>query len=396
MRRTSRTTLEREASPVGSASRRIGLGLLALAAALGLAACGGDTVGGGSEEEIQTAEAGPVEGELTISNWPGYIDLGKDGSVAEFEEEYGVSVKYIEDINDNVQFFGKMQPLLDQGESGGRDMFVVTDWMARQMYDLGYLQELPHDALGTVFENLAPQFESEGAFDPDHKFSIPWQGGMTGIWVNTSEAPEITSVNDLFDPKYKGRITMLSEMRDTVPLVMRGEGVEMEEATKEDWLAAIDKLEQAVDSGQIRRITGNEYTEDLTSGNAVAAIGWSGDAYLIGRDDVEWRRPDEGCNIWFDTMVIPAGAPNEAAALEFMNFAYEPDVQADIAEYVNYVTPVDGVKEILAERDPKLAESNFIFPDDKFVKDCYPYFDPPGSAQDQQEVTEAFQEIVSG
>jgi spermidine/putrescine transport system substrate-binding protein len=397
MRWTSRRTLEGEAGPVDGASRRIGLGLLAFAAALGLAACGGgDTVGGASEEEIKTAEAGPVEGELTVSNWPGYIDLGKDGSVAEFEDRYGVSVKYIEDINDNVQFFGKMQPLLDQGESGGRDIFVVTDWMARQMYDLGYLQELPHEDLQTVFENLAPQFESEGGYDPDHKFSIPWQGGMTGLWVNTEEAPEITSVNDLFDPKYKGRITMLSEMRDTVPLVMRGMGIDMEQATKEDWLAAIDKLEQAVDSGQIRRITGNEYTEDLTSGNAVAAIGWSGDAYLIGREEVEWRRPEEGCNLWFDTMVIPAGAPNTAAALEFMNFAYEPDVQADIAAYVNYVTPVDGVREILAERDPSLAKSHFIFPDDKFVKDCLPYFDPPGSDQDQQEVTEAFQEIVSG
>ena len=90
------------------------------------------------------------------------------------------------------------------------------------------------------------------------------------------------------------------------------------------------------------RFTGNEYTEDLTSGNAVASIGWSGDGYLIGRDDVEWRRPDEGCNLWFDMMAIPAGAPNTAAALEFMNFAYEPEVQADIAAFVNYVTPVDG------------------------------------------------------
>jgi spermidine/putrescine transport system substrate-binding protein len=375
---------------------KLSIAIAMLLAAVGIAACGGDEVGGGSEEEVTVAEGGPVEGELTISNWPGYIDPGKEGTVAEFEEKYGVSVKYIEDINDNQAFFGKVQPLFEQGDSGGRDIIVVTDWMARQMYDLGYLQEFPHDELQTALANLAPQFESEGGYDPTHKFSIPWQGGMTGLWVNTAEADEITSVNDLFDPRYKGRITLLSELRDTVPLVMRGEGIDMETATKEDWLAAIDKLAQAVDSGQIRRITGNEYTEDLTNGNAVAAIGWSGDGYLIGNDDVEWRRPEEGCNLWFDTMAIPAGAPNTAAALEFMNFVYEAEVQADIAAFVNYVTPVDGVKEVLAERDPKLAESNFIFPDDKFVKDCLPYFDPPGNDADQQEVTEAFQDIVSG
>jgi spermidine/putrescine transport system substrate-binding protein len=368
-----------------------------LLATLGIAACGSDeTVGGASEEEVTVAESGPVEGELTISNWPGYIDPGKDGSVAEFEEETGVTVDYIEDINSNIQFFGKMQPLLDQGQSGGRDIIVVTDWMAGRMYDLGYLQEINPDDIPTVLENLSPQFEFEGAYDPDHKFSIPWQGGMTGIWIIKGEADDVTSVNDLFDPKYKGRVTVLDEMRDTVPLVMRADGVDMAEATKQDWLAAIDKIGEAVDSGQIRKVTGNEYTEDLTSGNVVASVGWSGDGYLIGRDDVEWRRPDEGCNLWFDMMAIPAGAPNTAAALEFMNFAYEPQVQADIAAWVNYVTPVAGVKEILAKRDPKLAESQLIFPDDKYVANCYPYQEPPGDAEDVQEVEEAWSDAISG
>ena len=378
---------------------RLAVFLAIALAAIGLGACGSDdTVGGASEEEVTTAEGGPVEGKLTISNWPGYIDPGKDGSVAEFADETGVEVEYIEDINSNLQFFGKLQPLLDQGESGGRDIIVVTDWMAAQMYDLGYLQELPPGELQTALENLAPQFESAGAYDPDHKFSIPWQGGMTGIWVNTSDpdADKISSVNDLFDPKFKGRVTVLDEMRDTVPLVMRGEGIDMETATKQDWLDAIDKLDEAVDSGQIRRITGNEYTEDLTSGNVVASIGWSGDAYLIGRDDVEWRRPDEGCNLWFDMMAIPAGAPNTPAALEFMNFSYEPEVQADIAEFVNYVTPVEGTREILEERDPKLAENPLIFPDAKYTEDCYPFQEPSEDDAEVQEVSEAWQEVISG
>jgi spermidine/putrescine transport system substrate-binding protein len=369
--------------------------LVALAAGLLLVACGGDDVGGGDDGEVTTAESGPVEGELSISNWPGYIDPGKDGTVAEFEEETGVEVDYNEDVNDNVQFFGRVRPELEQGESGGRDMFVVTDWMANRMHDLGYLQEFDPADISTALDNLAPQFESN-TFDPERTYSIPWQGGMTGIWVNTDEAPDIESVNDLFDPEYKGRVTMLTEMRDTVPLVMKADGIDPADATTEDWMAAIDKISEAADSGQIRRFTGNEYTEDLTSGNAVAAIGWSGDASLIGRENVEWRMPAEGCMVWFDNMVIPVGAPNTAAALEWINFVYEPEVQADIAEYVNYVTPVDGVQEILSERDPELGSSELIFPDEEFVSTCTAQPDPPGDEAAVQEVEEAFQDVISG
>ena len=105
-------------------------------------------------------------------------------------------------------------------------------------------------------------------------------------------------------------------------------GGQPHDATKEDWHKAIDKLSRQRDSGQIRRFTDNSYTEDLTTGNIVASIGWSGDASLIGRDDVEWRKPTDGCDTFFDQMVIPVGAPNTAAALAFMNFVYRPEVQA--------------------------------------------------------------------
>jgi spermidine/putrescine transport system substrate-binding protein len=368
---------------------------LMLAAAVLIAACGGDDVGGEREEEVEVAQGGKPTGDVTISNWPGYIDPGKDGTVAEFEEEFGVSVNYIEDINDNVQFFGKLQPQLDQGQSGGRSIVVVTDWMAKQMYDLGYVQELDRDDLQTVFDNILPQFE-ESDYDPERKYSIPWQGGLTGIWVDTNRAPEIKSIKDLFDPKYKGQVTMLTEMRDTVPLVLQSEGVDLAEATKQDWLDAIDRIREAAESGQIRRFTGNEYTEDLTAGNVVAAIGWSGDLSLIGREGVEWRKPTDGCDIFFDQMVIPVGAPNTAAALEFMNFAYRPGVQADIAEYVNYVTPVDGVQEILTKRDPELGRNPLIFPPEELTQGCTGLTEPPGNEQDVQEVTEAFQDVITG
>ena len=375
--------------------RRPAIAVACLVAALTLAACGGDDVGGGDGGEAPVAQGGKPTGNVTISNWPGYIDPGRNGTVAEFEKKTGVKVKYIEDINSNTGFFGKLQPQLDRGESGGRSLFVVTDWMAKRMSNLGYLQELNHDDLQTVFDNISPQFEKSTS-DPERKFSVPWQGGLTGIWVDTDKAPEIDSVSDLFDPKYKGKVILLDELRDTVPLVLQSEGVDVAKATKEDWLAAIDKIDKAVDSGQIRRIIGNEYTEDLTAGNVVASLGWSGDGSLIGRKSVEWRKPTDGCDLFFDQMVIPVGAPNTAAALAFMNFVYQPEVQADIAAYVNYVQPVKGVQEILAKRDPELGNNELIFPPEEFTAGCSEDPDPPGDFEDVREVERAYQEVITG
>lgn len=376
-------------------SRKWALAVAAAIAVLtlvfGLTACGDDTVGGGSSENVRTAKGGPAEGELTFSNWPGYIDPGPQGTVAEFEDETGVKVDYIEDINSNDGFFGKLQPQLEQGESGGRDLFVVADYMAKQMYDLGYLQEIDHADLPTVFRTLSPGLRSP-EFDPERKFSVPWQGGMTGIWVDTAKAPEIRSVNDLFDPKYKGKVTMLEELRETPALVMLAEGVDPAEASAEQWLNAIDKLGAAADSGQIRRFTGNEYTEDLTAGNIVAAIGWSGDASLIENENAEWRMPTEGCTQWMENMVIPVGAPNTAAALAWMDFVYRPEVAVDITEYVEYISPVQGVKELLDKRGSELAESEIVFPTEEFTSKCTGQNTPP----DLERVNEAWQDVLTG
>lgn len=379
--------------------RRVGLGALALAAAVGIAACGGgDGIEGEDEatgEEAPVAEAqGEATGRLTIANWPFYIDAR---TVEDFEETTGLSVKYVEEVNDNNEFFNKVQPQLERGEAGGRDVFVVTDWMAKRMFDLGYLQRLDKDALDPAFENLVPSLASP-SFDPDREFSLPWQSGMTGVIVNKELAPDVTSVNDLFDPKYKGQVTMLTEMRDTVPLVMKGMGVDPEDSTEEDWTAAIEKIEEAAESGQIRRFTGNDYTRDLANGDAAAVIGWSGDAIQLQADNpnIEFVMPDEGCLLWSDNMVIPVGAPNPTATYEWMNYVYEPDNQAQIANYNYYFTPVQDVKPILEERESDAAESELVFPTDDFTADCSTQDSPPGDPEAADRVERAFEAVVTG
>ncbi len=372
--------------------------LAVFALVLGLAACGGGgggIEGGANTGATETAQGGPVKGDLTISNWPLYIDPGEKGTVASFEKATGVNVTYIEDVNDNVEFFGKLRPQLANGSSGGRSMFVLTDWMASKMNSLGYLQNLDKSAIPNVEKNLRDDLRHPD-FDPNREYSVPWQTGMTGVIVRKDLAPDVHSVNDLFDPQYKGKVTMLSELRDTVPLVMKAQGVDPNNATEQEWLDAIDKLKGAVDSGQIRRFTGNDYARDLTKGSVVAAIGWSGDAVQLQADNpnIEWRMPTQGCILWSDNMVIPIGAPNPAAALGFMDYVYDPEVQANIAEYVNYVTPVDGVQQILAKRDPALAKNELIFPSAEFTKNCstQPALDGPY----EEAVTQAFESLLTG
>jgi spermidine/putrescine transport system substrate-binding protein len=371
----------------------IAVAVAALVIALGLAACGGGggIEGGGTTEAEKVTLTGKPSGSLTISNWPLYIDKG---TVPAFEKATGISVKYIEDINSNEEFFNKMQPILAQGESGDRSIFVLADYMVSKMHKLGYLQEFDKSALPNVERNLSASLKHP-PFDPNRDYTVPWQSGMTGIIVNKETAPDVRSICDLFDSKYKGKIDFLNEVRETVPLVMKCEGVDPSKATEADWMKAIEKIKGAAESGQIRKFTGNDYARDLTSGDAVAVIGWSGDAVQLQEDnpELEWRMPTEGCMLWSEDMVIPTGAPNPTAAEAWINYVYDPTVQANIAEYVNYVTPVEGVKPILAKRDPKLANNQLIFPSASFTKKCSPT--PPLEGEEEQNVVKAFDAVLN-
>ena len=177
---------------------------------------------------------------------------------------------------------------------------------------------------------------------------------------------------------------------------MKAEGIDPESASKQDWLNAIDKLKSAAGSGQIRDFTGNDYAGPMVRGDVVAAIGWSGDAVQLQADNpnIEFRMPTQGCILWSDNMTIPVGAPNPNAALEWINYVYDPEVAADIAEYVNYITPVDGAKEVLAKRDPALAKNQLIFPSESYTADCSNQ--PSLDGADEQEIENAFEQAITG
>ena len=360
-----------------------------------LAACGARTggvveSGGEGPEEIAKSK---LADSLTFSNWPLYIEEDRS-TLKEFEKKYGTKVKYVEEINDNVEFFGKVRQQYERGDSGGRDIHVVTDWMADRMIRLGYVQRFDPAHILTAQQNLLDRLRTP-PFDPGRDYSMPWQSGFAGIVYRKDKVKrEPKSVDDLFDPDYKGKVTMLTEMRDTVGVVAASLGYDPEQASLDEFMEAVDKIGEASESGQIRGFTGNEFTKDITKGDSWVIIGWSGDSVQLQADnpDIRFVAPESGVHLWTDNMQIPVGAPSPYTAEKMIDFVYQPEVQADIAEYVNYICPVEGVQEILAKRDPALASNQLIFPDDETLSNAFIFRQLKPA--EEGELDEAFQKVI--
>ena len=376
--------------------RRGAAGALSVSALSYLAACGSETGGGDggeAKEEAKTIAKGEIAKSMYFANWPLYIEEDR-GTLKEFEKKYGTKVKYVEEINDNTEFFGKVNQIYRRGDSGGRDLHVVSDWMADRMIQLGYVQRFDKKELPNVQANLIERLKSP-PFDPKREFSVPWQSGQTGIiYLDDKVKREPKSVEDLFDPAYKGKVTMLTEMRDTVGTVAAFLGHDPEKATLDQFMEAVDLIDKNVQSGQIRGFTGNEYIKDLPKADSWLVLGWSGDAISLSAEqkNIKFVTPESGFHLWTDNMQIPVGAPAAYTAEKFIDFVYDPKVAVDITAYVNYVCPVEGVQEILAERDPKLAESQFIFPDDQTLSNAFVFRGL--KPEEARELDDAFQRVI--
>jgi spermidine/putrescine transport system substrate-binding protein len=370
-------------------------GALSASALAYLAACGTDEPAGGgdSAEESKAIPKGKIASDLYVANWPLYIDEERS-ALKSFQQKHGTKIKYVEEINDNTEFFGKVRQQYDQGQSGGRDIHVVTDWMAARMIRLGYVQKFDKSAMPTADKNLIERLKSP-PFDPKREFSMPWQSGLTGIIYRKDLVKrEPKSVDDLFDPAYKGKVTMLSEMRDTVGIVAASMGADPEKASVDEFMKAIDKIQEGADSGQIRGFTGNEYIKDIPKGDSVVIIGWSGDAVQLKADNpnIEFILPETGGMLWTDNMQIPVGAPHAYTAEKFIDYVYQPEVQAPIEAYVNYICPVNGVKEILEKDDPEIANNPLIFPDAAFLENTHIFRDL--NPEEERELDDAFQRVI--
>lgn len=337
----------------------LALGGLALSPAF-LAACGS------SDSESGSGSAGEQDTKnLYFANWPAYMD---EETVGLFEKETGIKFKYTEEYNDNYEYFAKIQPLLSTGKKIEPDLLAPTNWLAGRLISLGWTEKLPLDKIPNV-KNLDPTYEKP-TWDPEGGNSLPWQAGIAGIAYNIkATGRELRTVEDLWDAAYKGKIGMLSEYRDTLGVIGMSMGVDITKATADSMSPVIDLIQDKVDSGQIGRFHGNDYLDDLATGNLAACIGWSGDIAQLQLDNPDCRFviPDSGGTLWADIMVIPKGSDGVDTAAEFMNFVYDPENAARITEYVQFISPVLGVKEVLEAKGGEaadLAANPLIFPSD--------------------------------
>jgi spermidine/putrescine transport system substrate-binding protein len=361
-----------------------------------LSACGGDedeeTAGATTAAQKQLAKT------LRFSNWTLYIDIDektkKRPTLDQFQQQTGTKVSYFEDVNDNATYFGKIQRPLSQGQSIDRDIIVLTDnsRFPAILIDKGWLEKLDKSAIPN-FENLQDAL-LHPPFDPNRDYSLPWQSGMTGIATNlklTGGKPVTTMDQLLEDPKLKGKVTLLTELAD-LGLVIQANGDDPEKIDDATFDRAIKRVQKAVDSGQIRQFTGNDYTGPLAKGDLAAAASWSGDVVQLSADNenLVWNLPESGGDIWTDNMLIPKGG-DVFTASTFMNFVYDPKIAAQIAAYVNYITPVKGAKEEARKLDPELADNPLIFPDDDTLSKVKGF---DAEALKNQDFAEKWQKVI--
>jgi spermidine/putrescine transport system substrate-binding protein len=360
-------------------------------AAMGGVAIGTTLIGSASALASLGGQGGDVGGQLSVLNWPLYIDKK---SKKDFPAKTGIELKYSESLGDNNEFFAKYQRQLSQDQYPGFDIAVPSSWMAKRLTDLGYVQKLPLDDIPNA-ANLLPELQPPQPWDPTGEYTLPWQTGMSGIAYNIEiTGRELTSVDDLFDKKFKNKIGILKDLRATMTLMLLSVGVDPGTVTYKQAEPAFRKLEKAVDSGQVRRFTTNDYQDDLVNGNFAACVGWSGDVaqLTLDNEDLRFVIPDEGGERWADTMVWIASAKRRAQVAAWMNYFYDPVNAARVEAFIQFIPPVAGVDAELVKIDPGLGASPLIFPPDDIQARLH-FFNPELSPKDEEKIDARFAEI---
>jgi spermidine/putrescine transport system substrate-binding protein len=363
--------LSRLAANRTSRRRFIGGSAAAAAAVLGggfLAACGsngGSTASSSSSSAAPPDDGKPATGTLRISNWPLYM---ADGFVAAFQKASGLTVDYKEDFNDNEEWFAKYKDPLSRKQDIGADLVVPTQFMAFRLKGLGWLNEISDTRVPNK-KNLRPDLLSNPT-DTGRKFTAPYMNGMTGLAYNRkATGRDITKVEDLWDPKFKGKVSLLSDIYDGLGMVMLSQGSSIEDPNTDGVTKAVNTIKEQKDKGQIRRFTGNDYSDDLAAGNLIVAQAYSGDVVQLQADnpDLQFVVP-EGGGTWFtDTQTIPYTTENQHGAEAWINYVYDKPNYAKLIAFTKYVPVLADMTDELNKIDPNLASNKLINPPEEYT-----------------------------
>ena len=378
-----------------------GVGGVGAAAALAACGTGGDSdTANSAEPKATVSDQSDTNKTVRWANWPAYLDYDEDTkkypTLEQFQEETGIKASYAEDIDGNDTYYGKVQGQLGNGQDIGKDVIVLTDWLAGRMIRQGYVQKLDKANIPNA-KNLNPKLQNVD-FDEGRNYTLTWQSGYAGIGYRKDKVGrELKTIDDLWAPDLKGKVVVLDELRDTVGLIMLSQGKDISgDFTEDDFMNALDVLQKQVDDGQVRQVKGNSYLEDLRSGNAIAVIGWSGDILLAQfeeeDDNYTFTLPETGGTLWSDNMMVPIASPYKKNAEKLMDFYYDPTVAATVAAYVNYICPVEGAKAEMEKIDPELADSPLIFPTEADLANVKVF--RTLSADEETKYSEEFQKVI--
>lgn len=315
----------------------------------------------------KSAEKAGGAGEVYVYYWGEYID---EDVIAQFKEETGIDVIY-----DMFETNEEMYPVI---EAGGvkYDAVCPSDYMIQKMIENNMLAEINFDNIPNIKEIDSKYMDMSRSFDPENKYSVPYCWGTVGILYNTSMvAPEDapTKWSDLWDEKFKDNILMQDSVRDAFMVALKSLGYSMnttneaEIAEARDLLIKQKPLVQAYVIDQVR--------DKMIGGEAAMGVIYSGEMLYIQQEvadlgldySLEYVIPEEGTNLWLDSWVIPANAPNKENAEKWINFLCRPDIAKKNFEYITYPTPNKGAFDLL---DSDLQNNKAVFPDTDSLKNC--------------------------
>jgi spermidine/putrescine transport system substrate-binding protein len=393
-----------------------------------LAACGtsggtaapaspGITSGGGTSPAPSAGGSATATGPLNFANWDAYIDLttvpGPDGAIGtdddeydlpsptldEFSQQYAVEINYKNAaIDENESFMGTIRPQLEAGADTGWDLIVLTDWMASKVIAAGWAEKIDHANTPTALANVRDELKDQ-PWDPNFDYHFPWQSFATGVGYNVaSTGRDLTKIEDLFDPNFAGKVTLLEDPHDSFPLIhamLQAQGKASSNApeamTADDGQVVHDFLKPYVESSHVRGFTGNSYLQDFASGDTWAAFVWSGDLASSGGDDDRFIFPEEGSMIATDNMIIPKGAQHKYTAELMIDWVYDVPRAARLANFIYYISPVKGVAEAIKELDPEAASNPLLFPPADVLAKQHPQ--PTWDEENETKINEQYADL---